>query len=89
MIQKHSFQTLYLEQKYGKTKTERIKNKKILWKKIGNSGNENIEIYLIENDVPFVFEFDTFFEGRRAYLKLNITFIGCGQFWFMLFKALL
>ena len=80
MIQKHSFQTLYLEQKFGKTKIERNKNKKILWKKIGNSGNENVQVFLIDNDVPFVFEFDTFFEGRRAYLKFNVTFIRCGKF---------
>ena len=89
MIQKHSFQTLYLEQKYGKTKTERNKNKKILWKKVGNSGNENIDIYLIDNNVPFVFEFDTFFEGRRAYLMLNVTFVGCGQFCFLIFNILI
>ena len=88
MIQKHSFQTLYLEQKYGKTKTERNKNKKILWKKTGNSGNENVQVFLIDNDVPFVFEFDTLFEGRRAYLKLNITFIVCGQFCFILLISL-
>ena len=82
----HSFQTLYLEQKYGKTKVERNENKKVLWKKTRNSGNENIEVYLIDNNVPFTFELDTFFEDRRAYLKLNVTFIGCGQFHFTLFN---
>ena len=76
----YSFQTLYLEQKYGETKVERNNNKKVLWKKTRNSGNENVVVYLIDNNVPFTFELDTFFEDQRAYLKLNITFIGCGQF---------
>ena len=75
-------QTVYLEQKYGRTPDERRRNKKILWKSEGNVTDEEVDINLTDLDHPFVVEFDhgTFlgFGSISASLR-NITFVGCGK----------
>ena len=74
------YQTVYMVQKYGRTLEEQKTNKKILWKQIGESTNQTVNISLVDDNNPFLIEFDhDGFLGWKAVLKFtNISFVGCG-----------